>query len=129
MAITIEKSEFVTCTCETSITKEDFIRAYDEAIGSPEFAPGDPILFDFRTASLLGLSYDDCAAIAKHEQSRRVERGAGRCALTVGQDADYGVSRMLQALRDCNMDESQVSVFRNLDEAKTWLATTRADQD
>jgi hypothetical protein len=118
---TVEKRDCIFCTSEANFSKEDFIRAYDQAIRFSDFMPGDPILFDFRSATLVDLSYEDCNAIAKHELERSEERGGGRCALTVNRDVDYGVARIVQALRECNIDETQVRVFRDLDEAKDWL--------
>lgn len=121
MPITVEKKDCILCTSQSDFSKDDFIQAYDEAIHSAGFLPGDPILFDFRSATLVNLSYDDCNAIAKHELERSETRGGGKCALTVKQDVDYGVARIVQALRECNIDESQVRIFRDLDEAKEWL--------
>ena len=64
----------------------------------------------------------DCVAIATHEKRRRIERGAGRCALVVDSALDFGISRMIEALREAAFEASQVAVFEDENDARGWLA-------
>ena len=121
MALKVMGGDLTTVLGTGRISRDEFIHAYDEAIESADFEPGDPILFDLTEASLAELTLDDCRAIADHEDRRRRERGTGRCALVVGAVLDFGVSRMIQTLREFAFEESRVSVFEDLDIATLWL--------
>ena len=125
MSLTVEKKNLIVITGTGLISKDEFITAYDEAISLPEFSAGDPLLFDLKDATLQDLSFQDCSDIAKHEDIRRQERGAGRCALVVSDNSDFGVSRIIQAFRDYQFEEAQVSVFKDMDTAVYWLNGTR----
>ena len=127
MTVSVSKEDVAVCKVHGSLTPEAFIEGYDDAIALPDFEPGDPILFDFREASLSDLSVEDCRQMADHERGRMEERGSGRCALTVDSDLDYGVSRMLQAMREYAVEGSEIQVFRDLDAARDWLIGRRKD--
>ncbi len=117
----VERADLVVVRGRETISREEFLDAYEAAIHLPGFSPGDPILFDLTEASLVNLTNADCRLIAEHEDRRRVERGTGRCALVVSATVDFGVSRVLQAYREFSFEESQIRVFQDIENATSWL--------
>jgi hypothetical protein len=95
--------------------------AYDQTLTHPDFRPGMNTLWDFRGAvDIHLLSTQDLHAVAAEVVERVDKRGAGRSALVMNRDVDFGMARMYEMMMD-GMTALTVRVFRDMHEAESWL--------
>ncbi len=102
------------------LTLEGWQNAFNALLSNQGFYPGMACLWDARKASQGSLSAHDREVIARLVSERRHERGAGRTALVVSRDVDFGSARAFQQTFEGGV-ASHFRPFRDLDEAEEWL--------
>jgi hypothetical protein len=92
----------------------------EELYSSPDFDPAMNALWDVRDASTADISLEDVRKIAQLVSGRRPKEGLSRVALVVSRDVDFGLARMYEMKLE-DVAHSEVRVFRDIEEALTWL--------
>ena len=109
------KLKTVFATSEGVVTYDDVRAAQSQLLSDPAFEPSFQHLFDLRGASKLAVSYQEMRSIVEFAP---FGKGARR-AFVANRDGVFGVARMAQMLLDSGI--SDVRVFRNISEARSWL--------
>ena len=82
----------------------------------PDFDPSYSQLMDFTHATRVDLTGEDVRRLAE----TTIFSPDSRRAILVRGDAEYGLARMFEILRE-TMGERGIRVFRDLDEALEWV--------
>jgi len=97
----------------------DIVAVSSTMYGSEEYVPGAPRLWDARGATApVTVSGADLQLIVELPESID-PRTAGKVAVVVSRDLDYGMSRMYQAFAE--KLPSNTRIFRDIAEAERWL--------
>jgi hypothetical protein len=99
------------------LNKEDILGHLDRLSKDPDFHPKFSQLADFTQITKLDLGPEDIRQLAQMALFSPLSRRA----MLVKDDLQYGLIRMFEIHRDLN-GESGIRVFRNFDEAMTWIA-------
>ena len=89
-----------------------------------QFWEGQPtrnVLWDLSMGSMALLSSGDLERIADYANLHSEKRAGGKTAVVVSRDLEYGLSRVLDTLRDIRKVPLQLEVFRSMEEAYQWL--------
>jgi hypothetical protein len=97
------------------LTAAETTHHYDHIVADPEFEPAYRQVCDLRDVERIEISSD---AIRELARTAVFAPGAKR-AFVATADAHFGLSRMLQAF--CELEGTQVGVFRTMVEAEEWL--------
>ena len=92
----------------------------DQLIADPDFDPSYSQLLDYSHVTDVRIDANDVRKLAQ----RSVFWPCSRRAVYVTSDIEYGFARMFEMLRE-NAGEKGIRVFRNLDEALTWIFAGR----
>jgi len=92
----------------------------DQLLVDPDFDPSYSQLLDFSHVAEVRIDTTDVRKLAE----RSVFWPCSRRAIYVTRDIEYGFARMFEMLRE-NAGEKGIRVFRNLDEALTWIFAGR----
>lgn len=96
---------------------------------SKAFYAGDPTLhslFDITEGTVSGLSPADLNEIVAYLQKVSSRRVAGKTAIVVHQDIDFGIGKMFQAMSAISGYTPQVRIFRCCTEADRWICESAA---
>jgi hypothetical protein len=93
----------------------------DQLLADPDFDPSYSQLLDYSHVTEVRIDTNDVRKLAE----RSVFWPCSRRAMYVTSDIEYGFARMFEMLRE-NAGEKGIRVFRNLDEALTWIFAGRA---
>ena len=109
-------------SCRGDVQAEEFIKAFDAAMELPGFERSMSVLWDLREARI-DSSPEEMQALVTHVGLKRAHRGTGYRLAIVAQDA------VLVMLADIFKALSsplsfQVRVFRDIDEARSWISST-----
>jgi hypothetical protein len=110
-------NRLVAITCTGPVTLNDLLATQTALRADPAFDPGFDLLFDLRQASLAGV---DAGSLRRAAAGTPFAPSARR-AYVAGDDAGFGVARMLQAFSEFEKRGDSVRVFRELDAALTWI--------
>ena len=77
-------------------------------------------LFDMRTATSSDISTSQMRSLVALIEQRRRHPGPSRWAIVASRDIDFGAARMFEVFAD--KIPTDICVFRDIDEAKQWLA-------
>jgi hypothetical protein len=95
------------------------LRDFEERVrGDPAYFSGIDELIDLRGADLSGLDTAPIRSLAAFFRDGRGQREV-KVAIVACRDADYGLSRMYQALR--GEERGPLEIFRSIEEARAWL--------
>jgi hypothetical protein len=114
-----EDAALVTVRVEGVLTLEGARQALMNLYAQPSYRSPMVDLWDLRDAEI-DSGPGDVQRFVQFIQTNRGEHGSDRTALVVGRPADFGISRMYQALAE-NTLPFPVQVFTQLDEAYAWL--------
>jgi hypothetical protein len=104
--------------CVGDVTLNEVIEHFDVLAGDPACPDRLDVLLDLSEQMTLPASSQLRLVTRKIEDvSSRVR--FGRCAIVATTDAMYGMTRVFGALTEGQF--AAVRVFRNIDEARTWL--------
>jgi len=92
----------------------------DQLLVDPDFDPTYSQLLDYSHVTDVRIDANDVRKLAE----RSVFWPCSRRAIYVTRDIEYGFARMFEMLRE-NAGEKGIRVFRNLDEALTWIFAGR----
>lgn len=99
-------------------TSEDVIHAFEAFVENDVTLN---LLWDFTDADLSLLNNNDIIQIIVIAKSSAHLRKKGRTAIVGRRDFTFGLSRMYETLSEIQKHPIQHHVFRNIDEAITWL--------
>lgn len=97
--------------------------AVDAFVAHPDYRPGMGVVHDWRPLRRVPPTAE-IEARAKYARENASSFGLARWALVVSGLASYGMGRMAEALTDDS--PVHLRVFRDLDEAKSWVRKTVA---
>jgi hypothetical protein len=86
-----------------------------------EWQPGTAWIHDHADLDAGMLTVTEVKMIADLCAERSAQMGAGKCAIVVGRDLEFGLSRMWAVFVEDRWDVD-ARVFRSLDEAIAWLS-------
>jgi hypothetical protein len=92
----------------------------DQLLADPDFDPSYSQLLDYSHVTDVRIDANDVRKLAE----RSVFWPCSRRAMYVTRDIEYGFARMFEMLRE-NAGEKGIRVFRNLDDALTWIFAGR----
>ncbi len=92
----------------------------DQLLVDPDFDPSYSQLLDYSHVTEVRIDTNDVRKLAE----RSVFWPCSRRAMYVTRDIEYGFARMFEMLRE-NAGEKGIRVFRNLDDALTWIFAGR----
>lgn len=107
------------------VTDDDLMGAYRALVAAPDYDVGADDLVDLRQVTHLGVTAQGLRQLMGLFTEIDHLGVATRLAIVAPNDEVYGVSRMYQMLRGDGVPE-EISVFRELEAALTWLADGRA---
>ena len=79
------------------------------------------VLWDFRRGSMALLSSVDLERIVDYVTFHSEKRAGGKTAIVVSRDLEYGISRVIETLREIRKVPLQLLIFRSMEEANQWL--------
>jgi len=108
--------------CRGSVQVLDFIDAFDAAIELPGFERSMSVLWDLREARI-DAKPEEIQALVTHVGLKREHRGTGyRLAVVAGDAMLIMLADIFKALS--SPLSFQVRVFRDIDEARSWIGAT-----
>jgi len=102
-------------------TAADTIQTLSTVFGHSDYQPGMALVWDFRDMGRTWTA-DEIRQLIGYLAEHVEDRGAGKEAVIVSREVDFGLARMAQAFsRDL---PRPLRVFRDMTEAEAWLAET-----
>jgi hypothetical protein len=102
------------------VSDAEFIDAYRRILADDAYSPGTHELADLRAIEKLDVSAEALRKVEQMTEARYADTGAAfRTAIVAPRDQAYGIGRMYEAF--AQEGPENVSVFRDLDEARAWL--------
>ncbi len=92
----------------------------DSLLSHNQWKPGSPWLINHLDLNAATLNNDYIQAIVKLFITRHSEIGAGKCAVVVADNLQYGLSRMIIALVGDKW-EGDVNLYHSQEKAHDWL--------
>ena len=89
-----------------------------------QFWVGQPtmnVLWDFRKGSMAQFSFIEIDRVADYVTFQAEKRAGGKTATVVSRDSEYGLSRLIDTLRDMRKVPLQLKIFRSIEKANQWL--------
>lgn len=97
-----------------------------------EFYANDPtpnLIWDMTQANAQRLSTDDIKRIITYSRPRSGTRARARTAFVLGDDLEFGLSRMYGSLAAAHRLPVAIGTYRSMDEAMAWITTNDDDTD
>ena len=109
----------------TVVTKGDggvegIIAFLNDIISHPKWKPGNHILLDHRRLNIDQISASGIEDVSIFFISISDKLGAGKIALVMNRDIDFGIARAWESITNLDVD-IRIHVFRKLEEAIHWL--------
>jgi hypothetical protein len=101
------------------VTFQELKQIFDEIVAHPRLTRGARVLVDGRFIGDAPCT-EDLRTIAR-ELKPLVDRGVGPIAIVTARPAVYGIARMFSVFAEAMC--ANVSPFKSLEEARTWLET------
>ena len=79
------------------------------------------VLWDFRKGSMAQFSFIEIDRVADYVTFQAEKRAGGKTATVVSRDSEYGLSRLIDTLRDMRKVPLQLKIFRSIEKANQWL--------
>ena len=79
------------------------------------------VLWDFRKGSMAQFSFIEIERVADYVTFQAEKRAGGKTATVVSRDSEYGLSRLIDTLRDMRKVPLQLKIFRSIEKANQWL--------
>lgn len=100
--------------------QEIYDAAEDVYVSENSTTPVKYLIGDFSQVETFDLNQSDVRRLAAHDAAAIRENPALLIAVIGASDVGFGLSRMWNATMENSV--SNASVFRNMDEARTWIA-------
>jgi hypothetical protein len=121
---TIDKArKLVTSSGTGLLTVAEMMDHQDRLLKDPDFDPSYSQLIDFSNIAEHNILPQDMRTMA----TRNVFSATSRRAIVVQDDLQYGLARMFEIYRDL-AGETGIRVFRNMDEALSWIFATSPEE-
>jgi len=104
------------------IEREEAFAYLDAILADPGNESCDELIV-LEEVDLDAIGADDIRALARHASAGSRDE-IFRVAVVAPRDADFGIWRMFQSLRD--LGDHRMAVFRSLEEARVWLGAERS---
>lgn len=114
------ENDRVVMTFEGDLDGQQIREAYREVMKDPAFGPGCQILVDDR-ATTFDPTMEEAQRLAEFFAS--MAGSVPHLAVVVRKEVHYGIGRMVEVF--CENKGISLRIFRDLDEAKTWLDRAR----
>ena len=111
---------------EGDFTLEDIIKTINSVVSDRDFRSGFNVLSDHRKIGEPATT-QQMQGMAAHLESLSYAYGGTKWAMLVSKEASYGMMRMLSALVE-NVP-IELRVFRDMEEALTWLREKQISED
>ena len=95
-------------------------RLLPELLNHSEWATDIGTILDFSQLSIANLNFEEITQLSTLTRSFKGVLGAGRCALVVGEDVEFGLGRMWQLMTESYVD-IEIDVFNSRVLAESWL--------
>ena len=105
-----------------AIVFDELIAFLNDVYNSPGSETAMHVLWDLRDADFGTVSADGIKSLMEFVSRRWGTDGANRAAVVVARDLDYEMSRNYQLMMD-GATSSAVEVFKDIDSARTWIAS------
>ena len=92
----------------------------DDIVSHPAWKPGRQILLDHRDLDLKKIPQDGISKVSQYFVKLKPKLGAGKIALVMNRDIDYGIARAWELMTADDVDIS-IFVFRSIKDAVRWL--------
>jgi len=109
------------CTAAGKAESGDAARVIGTMMSHPEWKPGKPRCYDLSNLDAGSLTVNEIRRIAGFASRHKAELGGGKIAMVTSRDLEYGFSRMLSVFVS-QFGETDLEVFRTLEEALAWLS-------
>ena len=109
-----------TVTTEGEGTVEGIIAFLKDIIAHSQCKPGVRILLDHRKLRVDKIKMSGVERVSSFFKAIGSKLGAGKLALVMQRDIDFGIARAWEILTADDVD-IQIEVFRSIDEARAWL--------
>ena len=86
-----------------------------------EDQPTMNVLWDFREGSMAQFSFIEIERVADYVTFQAEKCAGGKTATVVSSDSEYGLSRLMDNLRDIRRVPLQLEILRSIEEANQWL--------
>jgi len=83
--------------------------------------PTKNVLWDLTEVTNIEITNEQVVEIANYRKRFSGQRSAGKTAIVAANDLYFGLARMFEMHSDLNLAPFDVMVFRNRDEADSWL--------
>ncbi len=120
IAIEIDKAtRLVRVTPNEMVTLERVIETINRMLEHPDFDPGMPSLWDYRSCPDVSFSAEELRQLGDIANQNASRRGHARLAVVAGSESQFGLSRMFAMLND--MTHLEFLVSRDIVEAERRL--------
>ena len=113
-------------TVKGDLDVEDIIATLTEIISHEDFKPGMNGMFDLLASTWESVP-EDLRRIVRFIIENNEMIGLARCAVVVGNDRAYGMSRMFEVFSEETTVD--VRIFRALDKAKRWMIESSTEEE
>jgi len=101
--------------------------ALAEIYARPDYRSEAGVLWDVRAADLSQIKGGEVRGIVEYVMTHRGAPPGTRTAILVARDLDFGLARMAEQQLEAK-SPSDVTVFRDMDEAMAWLEAAREEE-
>jgi hypothetical protein len=97
-------------------------RSYqDELSNREDCVPGTPRLINHTRLNSGSLTVDEIRGLASRVSASHAEWGYSKMAILVARDLEFGLSRMWGTFVEDELGSGKLAIFRDRDEAISWL--------
>lgn len=115
----------VATKAEGTLTDADIIDHKERLSVDPDFAPGMLELSDVRDVTSLEVTPEGIRRFTAFDKGNSESDRGHRLAIVASEDFIFGMARMYQ-MQAPEGDQAGVSVFRSIEEARSWLGLDEA---
>ena len=120
-------TNFIHVEFDGEISIDEYRRLLTEIVESPDFRQNPSLLID-QTKGSLTVSIEDARSHPAFVRGLQEKLGEPTIAVVVGSDFDFGMNRMFELSGDAILKHTG-KVFRDLTEAREWLASGETDRE
>jgi hypothetical protein len=92
----------------------------DDLVSHPQWKPGSQILLDHSDLDLGRIAQNGIGQVSQYFIKIAPQLGAGKIALIMNREIDYGIARAWELMTADDVDIS-IFVFRSVEDARKWL--------
>ena len=116
-----ERTRMLTSRFWGTITDADILALAESVASNPRIEPGMRELMDLREVERAEVTRQALQSVAAIDRNLADKFRGNRTAIVAVRDAHYGLARMFATLMESAGAPTEVRVFRDVDQARTWL--------